>query len=120
MALIAGRKKQVVNEPKVKITWKEVKRQKVLLIWTAIIVLYGIIFCYLPLGGWVMAFQNYKPKDGLLHSEFVGLAKFVQLFSDATFLKVIRTTRQARISLYQRPLNSRASMSNDTVSSSPT
>ena len=39
-----------------------------------------------------MAFQNYKPKDGLLHSSFVGLAKFQQLFSDATFLRVIRNT----------------------------
>ncbi|MEY8424956.1 ABC transporter permease subunit [Lachnospiraceae bacterium 38-14] len=75
-----------------KITWKEVKRQKVLLIWSAAIVIYGIIFYYLPLGGWITAFQNYKPKDGLLHSKFVGLDKFKFLFSDSTFLKVVRNT----------------------------
>ena len=39
-----------------------------------------------------MAFQNYRPKDGLLHSQFVGLQKFAQLFSDDTFIKVIRNT----------------------------
>ena len=39
----------------------------------------------------MMAFQNYRPIDGLLHSEFVGL-QFQQLFSDATFLRVIRNT----------------------------
>ena len=39
-----------------------------------------------------MAFQDYRPKDGLLHSQFVGLAKFQQLFSDATFIRVIRNT----------------------------
>ena len=39
-----------------------------------------------------MAFQNYKPKNGLLHSTFVGLDKFKFLFSDATFLRVIRNT----------------------------
>ena len=39
-----------------------------------------------------MAFQNYKPKDGLLGSKFVGLAKFQFLFQDATFLRVIRNT----------------------------
>ena len=39
-----------------------------------------------------MAFQNYKPKDGLLHSAFVGLDKFKFLFTDATFLRVIRNT----------------------------
>lgn len=77
---------------KTQITWKEIKRQKVLLFWAAVFVIYGFIFCYLPLGGWLMAFQNYKPKDGILHSQFVGLAKFRQLFSDATFLRVIRNT----------------------------
>lgn len=71
---------------------KDVKRQKVLLIWSAVFVAYGILFCYIPLGGWVMAFQNYKPKTGLLHSKFVGLDKFEFLFSDQTFLKVIRNT----------------------------
>ena len=75
-----------------KITWKEVKRQKVLLIWSAAIVIYGIIFYYLPLGGWITAFQNYKPKDGLFHSKFVGLDKFKFLFSDDTFIKVVRNT----------------------------
>lgn len=75
-----------------KITWKEVKRQKVLLIWSAAIVIYGIIFYYLPLGGWITAFQNYKPKDGLFHSKFVGLDKFKFLFSDDTFIKGVRNT----------------------------
>ena len=78
--------------PAIKITWKEVKRQKVLLFWAAIFVIYGVIFCYLPLGGWIMAFQNYKPKNGLLHSTFLGLDKFKFLFSDEAFLKVIRNT----------------------------
>lgn len=87
-----SRKAKAVNENKIPITWKEIKRQKILLIWSAIFVIYGIIFYYLPLGGWIMAFQNYKPKDGLFGSEFVGLEKFRFLFSDETFLKVIRNT----------------------------
>ncbi|MCD7832667.1 MAG: ABC transporter permease subunit [Lachnospiraceae bacterium] len=75
-----------------KITVKELKRQKFLLIWAGIFVVYGIVFYYLPLGGWIMAFQNYKPKDGFWHSQFVGLAKFQTLFSDSTFIRVIRNT----------------------------
>lgn len=75
-----------------RISWKEIKRQKFLMICTACFVIYGIIFYYLPLAGWIMAFQNYKPKDGFLGSEFVGLEKFKFLFSDATFLQVIRNT----------------------------
>lgn len=81
-----------VKEKKVEITWKEIKRQKVLLFWSAVFVTYGFIFYYLPLGGWLMAFQDYKPKDGLFASKFIGIDKFVQLFSDSTFLRVIRNT----------------------------
>ena len=92
MSLGIKRKKTAVAEPKIHFSWKEAKRQKSLLIWSGIIVIYGIIFYYLPLGGWLMAFQNYRPIDGLFHSEFVGLQKFQQLFSDATFLRVIRNT----------------------------
>ncbi len=68
------------------------KHQKVLIFWAAIITVYGIIFNYLPLAGWLMAFQNYKPVTGLLHSEFIGLDKFKLLFSDVAFLRVIRNT----------------------------
>ena len=80
------------TKAKQKFNWKEFKRQKVLMFWAALFVIYGVVFYYLPLGGWIMAFQDYKPKDGLLHSAFVGLAKFKQLFSDATFIRVIRNT----------------------------
>ncbi len=75
-----------------RVTWKEIKRQKFLMICAALFVIYGIIFYYIPLGGWIMAFQNYKPRTGLLHSAFVGLDKFKFLFSDKTFLQVIRNT----------------------------
>jgi len=75
-----------------RITWKEIKRQKFLLIVSFFMVLYGVIFCYWPLTGWLMAFQNYKPRKGLLGSDFVGLAKFKFLFEDITFLQVIRNT----------------------------
>ena len=74
------------------ITWKEMKRQKLLIICAILFVIYGRVFYYIPLGGWIMAFQNYKPRTGLLHSTFVGLDKFKFLFSDETFLRVIRNT----------------------------
>ena len=75
-----------------KINMVDLKRQRILIIWAVAIVLYGVIFHYLPLAGWLMAFQNYKPVTGLLHSQFVGLDKFKLLFSDVTFLRVIRNT----------------------------
>lgn len=75
-----------------RLTMKNLVRQKALLIWSAIIVVYGFIFCYLPLLGWIVAFQNYKPAKGFFASKFVGLGKFKFLFTDATFIRVIRNT----------------------------
>jgi putative aldouronate transport system permease protein len=70
----------------------EFKRQRVLIGWSIAFVIYGLIFCYVPLFGWLMAFQNYKPKDGILHSSWIGIQKFQMLFSDVSFLRVIRNT----------------------------
>ena len=92
MSLTRENKKEKVRKPRTKITWKEVKRQKVLLFWAAIMVAYGVVFYYLPLAGWAMAFQDYKPRLGIFHSAFVGLDKFKMLFSDMTFIRVIRNT----------------------------
>ena len=56
------------------------------------LVLLKILFAYVPLVGWVMAFQNYKPARGLFGQEWVGFDKFKFLFSDAVFLRDIRNT----------------------------
>lgn len=77
---------------KPKITLAELKRQKSLIIISVLMVAYGIVFYYWPLTGWAMAFENYKPRTGILGSQFIGLAKFKFLFSDAVFLRVIRNT----------------------------
>ncbi|WP_195429515.1 ABC transporter permease subunit [Clostridium sp. D46t1_190503_E9] len=55
-------------------------------------IIYVFIFCYAPLVGWVMAFQNFKPAKGLFNQVWVGLDQFKFLFADPTFLKVIRNT----------------------------
>ena len=80
------------TENKKKITLKEMKKQSFLLIVSFFVVVYGVIFYYWPLTGWIMAFQNYKPKTGLLGSKFVGMDKFKFLFGDPVFIRVIRNT----------------------------
>jgi putative aldouronate transport system permease protein len=86
-------KAEKVRDVKVKITWKEIKKQRELIFLSIPFVLYVLLFNYVPLVGWVMAFQKYKPVDGFFHSKFIGLEKFKFLFVDnADFLKVIRNT----------------------------
>ena len=81
-----------IKPSKVKFSKKEVKRQWPLLVWSVFFFLYGLLFNYIPLAGWTMAFQNYKPKTGIFHSKWIGLDKFKFLFSDVTFLRDIRNT----------------------------
>ena len=54
MSIERTKSKQKVKEPKTKITWKEIKRQKVLLFWAAIMVVYGVVFytSHLQAGLW--------------------------------------------------------------------
>ena len=72
--------------------WAEAKRQPFLLISSALLLLYGIIFYYLPVVGWLTAFQDYKPAKGLLDQQWVGFDKFVKLFENETFFLAFRNT----------------------------
>ena len=89
---MAKPKTQKLVQPKVKWSAKEVKRQWPLLVWAGIFFAYGILFYYVPLAGWLMAFKNYKPKTGLLGSKWIGMDKFKFLFSDEVFIRDIRNT----------------------------
>lgn len=62
-------------------TWKqEVAHNWPLYVLVLPSIILAIIFCYVPMGGLVMAFQNYKPWLGIRGSEFVGLENFKQIF----------------------------------------
>lgn len=54
--------------------------------------LYTFIFCYWPLRGWIMAFQNFKPAKGYSGSQFVGLKQFKFLFHEPDFWLSFRNT----------------------------
>lgn len=51
-----------------------------------------IVFSYLPLAGWAMAFFDYKPGLKLLGTEFVGFKWFVFAFDDPELSNVLRNT----------------------------
>lgn len=62
-------------------------------------ILFFIIFKYIPLGGTVIAFQDYNIFMGVFKSPFVGLYHFENLFAYPEFYQVLRNT--LLISLYQ-------------------
>lgn len=51
-----------------------------------------IIFCYIPMGGIVMAFQDYKVTKGFLRSEWVGFENFRFLMSYPNFGQIMTNT----------------------------
>ena len=69
---------------------KRVSRQKELIIMTIPLIIYVFIFSYLPLRGWVMAFQRFRP--GLAVQPWVGLYNFTFLFTDPRFFEATRNT----------------------------
>lgn len=54
--------------------------------------LYFIIFKYVPIGGLIIAFQNYSPYFGIMDSEWVGLEHFQRFFSNDDFGMLLRNT----------------------------
>ncbi len=85
-------KAQREEEVKVRLTRRELKKQRELIYITIPFIIYGIVFYYAPLVGWLMGFERYRPNKGLLGSEWVGLYHFEKLFKDTVFLGVIRNT----------------------------
>ena len=72
--------------------WRDIKRAKYLYIMIAPIVVYLIVFKYLPMGGIVIAFKDFKLGRGILGSEWVGLKNFHELFRSPDFKLILRNS----------------------------
>jgi putative aldouronate transport system permease protein len=56
------------------------------------------VFHYIPIYGIVIAFKNYKPRLGIMGSEWVGLEHFIKFFTGAHFPMLLKNT--LTISIY--------------------
>lgn len=71
---------------------KSCGRQHALLVMTIPFLIWLFIFKYLPIWGWTIAFQNYKPGKSFSEQEWIGFHHFAFLFEDERFLRVLRNT----------------------------
>lgn len=55
-------------------------------------VLYILIFAYVPMGGLVIAFKDYKIRKGILGSDWVGLENFIKFFRSYKFPLIMKNT----------------------------
>jgi putative aldouronate transport system permease protein len=72
--------------------WSTAWRQRYLYLMSLPFVIWLIIFSYVPIWGWIMAFQNYKPGKSIFEQKWVGLKHFIDLFTDEKFYLVLRNT----------------------------
>jgi putative aldouronate transport system permease protein len=72
--------------------WKRLSTQWQLAFMSVPIVLYVILFTYVPLSGWTIAFQNFKPFKSFAQQQWVGFQWFKTLFFDAQFANTMRNT----------------------------
>ena len=69
-----------------------VKRDRYLLAMILPVLVYYIIFHYLPMSGAVIAFKDFKPGGGIYNGEWVGLKWVIQFFESPYAFRLIRNT----------------------------
>ena len=68
------------------------KRNKVLYLIILPVLIYFILFRYLPMYGATIAFKDFTPMKGIAGSEFVGLKHFFKFFKSFYFFRVLKNT----------------------------
>ncbi|SFE12509.1 putative aldouronate transport system permease protein [Paenibacillus algorifonticola] len=71
---------------------KDLLRNKWLYVLMLPVLLYYILFHYVPMYGAIIAFKQFIPSKGILGSEWVGLKHFESFFSSIYFFRVIKNT----------------------------
>lgn len=85
-------------ERRLKELGRDMKKNWILYAMILPVVLYYIIFAYVPMAGIQLAFKDYIVKQGIWGSPFVGLKHFERFFSNYNFSLLIKNT--IGISLY--------------------
>ena len=71
---------------------KEIKTNKFLYLMFLPVLIWYIIFAYVPMGGITIAFQKYSVVKGILGSKWVGFKNFQTLFADPYFFRLLKNT----------------------------
>lgn len=77
---------------------RDFKKNKGLYLMVLPVLLFYAIFCYKPMYGAIIAFQDYSPRLGFFGSEWVGIKHFVNFFSSSDFPRLLKNTLVISIS----------------------
>lgn len=71
---------------------KDLMRNKYVYLMALPVILYYIIFCYIPMYGLVIGFKEFNIAKGIIGSSWVGLEHFIRFFNSHFFIRVTRNT----------------------------
>ncbi len=80
------------DDSRLRAFFKVLSRQKMLMLMSLPFLAWVIVFKYVPLWGWTIAFQKYKLARDLFDQTWVGLDNFAFLFKEEQFYLVLRNT----------------------------
>ena len=86
---IGMKKREMTLSHKISRDWK-MNKYKYLLILPVLV--YLALFCYKPMYGLIIAFNNYKPTRGITGSDYVGLMCFDNFFNNIYFWRLLSNT----------------------------
>ena len=71
---------------------RDIKKNHSVYIMAIPVIAFYVLFCYKPMVGLLMAFQNYSPATGLWGSEWVGMKNFTDFITGPDFFRLIKNT----------------------------
>ncbi len=72
--------------------WRRIKNQRYLYLLMLVPLVWYAVLCYIPMGGLVLAFKDFRFAEGIFGSQWVGLNNFKTLFTDYWFPLIVRNT----------------------------
>jgi putative aldouronate transport system permease protein len=80
------------GDSRLKAYFKALSKQKMLMLMSLPFLAWLIVFKYVPLWGWTIAFQKYRLSRDIFDQDWVGLDNFKFLFKEEQFYLVLRNT----------------------------
>ena len=72
--------------------WRRIWNCRVLYLLILPLIVWYVMFCYVPMAGLYLAFEKFSYKGGIWGSTFVGLNNFKDFFTDREFIRALRNT----------------------------
>lgn len=71
---------------------QDFRRNKCVYLMALPVVVYYVLFHYIPMGGLLIAFQDYNLVKGIWGSEWIGFQNFIDFFNSYEFMRLLKNT----------------------------